>query len=182
MNEIDPTKDFSLSEHFSFFELTKTTNEALQEHNRVDAIAYLPTLRSLASFLEKIRDGRPLAVNSAFRSSTLNKATKGSSPTSQHPMGQACDFHRPGLDPHATFLETLELLKAKKLPFGQLIDESADRGFKNADGTEAISRWVHVSLGHDFWKPERCGEVLRKWDENGEPHYQLLEKVHQEVA
>lgn len=170
-----------LSEHFTFGELTVTSNAALQAANRVEAQKYIPSLKALAAFLEVIRDGRPLAVNSAFRSADLNKATKGSSPTSQHPMGQAADLHRPGQTVDETFAEILALFKATKISFGQLIDESANRGYKNADGTEALARWVHVSLGRDYWKPERCGEVLRKVDgPDGKPIWTLLEKVPQE--
>ena len=167
-----------LSDHFSFSELTVTSNDALQVSNRTAALAYLPTLKALATFLEVIRGDRPLAVNSAFRSGALNAATKGSSPTSQHPMGQAADIHRPGQSIDDLFAEILAMFKAQNVPFGQLIDESADRGYKSPDGTESISRWVHVSLGPDYWRPERCGEVLRKVDgPDGKPIWTLLEKV-----
>lgn len=174
-SEFDPSKDFQLSPHFSFFELTVTGNESLQASNRAVALTYIPTLRSLASFLEIIRGGRALCVNSAFRSPALNVATKGSSPTSQHPLGQAADIHRPDEDVGKTFSDILALVKENKIPFGQLIDESADRGY-------GVVRWVHISLGRDFWKPERCGEVLKKWDENGAAHFKMLEKVAQEAV
>lgn len=172
INETDASKDFQLSTHFSFFELTVTSNAALQEANRRAALTYLPTLKALASVLEMVRGGRPIVVNSAFRSYELNKKTAGASPTSQHPLGQAADFHRHGEDPRTTFLLTLGALKAGRIPFGQLIDESAQRDY-------GVVRWVHLSLGPDFWKPERCGEVLRKWDEDGKAKYQMLEKVEQ---
>ncbi len=168
-------EDFKLSPNFSFFELTKTSNALIQEDNREAALKYKPSLYAVAGLLECIRDGRALIVNSAFRCGALNSLTKGSSPTSQHPMGQAVDFHRPGEDPHKTFLETLAILKLKKLPFGQLIDESAKRDY-------GMVSWVHLSLGRDFWKPERCGEVLKKWDdEKGKAQYKLIEKVSQEA-
>lgn len=167
----------NLSEHFTFGELTATSNEGLQDANRTEALKYLPTLKALAAFLEVIRDGKPLVINSAFRSGALNAATKGSSPTSQHPMGQAADIHRPGQSIDDLFAEILVMFRAKKILFGQLIDESSDRHYKNEDGTESISRWVHVSLGPDFWKPERCGEVLRKVDGPKGPVWTLIEKV-----
>lgn len=165
-----------LSEHFSFEELTVTNQADFQALNRQEAQAYLPSLKALAVLLERIRDDRPLVVNSAFRSGALNKATKGSSPTSQHPMGQAADIHRPGEDVEKTFSDVLAKLKANKIPFGQLIDESFDRGY-------AVSRWVHISLGRDFWKPERCGEVwIMHRLKDGKMDERLLEKVSQEVA
>jgi len=169
-----------ISEHFSFDELTSTSNADLAASNRQDAEKFLPTLKALAALLERVRDGRPLVVNSAFRSFALNKATAGSSPTSQHPMGQAADIHRPGQDVSEFFKDTLALLKREKIQFGQLIDESADRGY-------GVVRWVHISLGRDFWKPERCGEVLRKWDEKQpdgtfHPKFEMLEQhVNQEA-
>jgi hypothetical protein len=170
----------NLSEHFSFEELTVTSNIEMQAANRQEAQKFLPTLRALAALLERVRDGKPLVVNSAFRSGALNKATAGSSATSQHPMGQAADIHRPGQEIEQFFKETLALLKREKIQFGQLIDESASRGY-------GVVRWVHISLGRDFWKPERCGEVLRKWDEKQpdgtfHPKYEMIEQhVNQEV-
>lgn len=167
--------DAQLTPHFSLYEMTVTGNAELQEANRAEALKYLPSIQATAELLERIRDGRPLKVNSAFRSAALNKATAGSSPTSQHPMGQAADIHRPGQDPLETFREILEQLKREKIAFGQLIHESARRDY----GTVS---WVHISLGPDYWKPERCGFVMRKFDDaQGKTVYETLEKVPQEI-
>jgi zinc D-Ala-D-Ala carboxypeptidase len=164
--------DFALSPHFSFYELTATSNAAMQELNRQEAMQYLPTLKALAAqLLEPIRAGRPLVVNSAFRAFALNKATAGSSSTSQHPVGQAADIHRPGMPVGDFFAEVLALVKERRLPFGQLIHERAQRDY-------GVAEWVHISLGRDFWKPERCGEVLAMTaGADGVPHYQLIEKL-----
>lgn len=170
-----PVDNIQLSTHFSFYELTATTNEALLGENRVQGLSFVPTLRALARLLETVRNGKALVVNSAFRSAVLNGATAGSSPTSQHPLGQAADIHRPGQEVPAFFAETLELLRNERIPFGQLIDEEAVRPYGG------VTRWVHISLGSNFWKPERCGEVLRKRDVDGKPKYELLEKIPQEV-
>lgn len=165
--------DHPLSPHFSFYELTVTGNAALQDANRIDALRYKPSLIALARFLERIRRYDPLIVNSAFRSATLNKATPGSSPTSQHPLGQAADIRRPNQSPTVLFADLRALFRDAKIPFGQLILESAKRDY-------GVVEWVHVSLGADFWKPERCGEVLRKWDdEKGAPRFELVEKIAQ---
>jgi hypothetical protein len=166
------SENFQLSEHFSFHELTATSNAAMQELNRQEALHYLPTLKALATrLLEPIRAGRPLAVNSAFRAFALNKATHGSSATSQHPLGQAADIHRPGMPVGEFFAEVLALVKERRLPFGQLIHERAERDY-------GVAEWVHVSLGADFWKPERCGEVLAMTaGSDGVPHYQVIEKL-----
>jgi hypothetical protein len=95
----------------------------------------------------------------------------GSSSTSQHPLGQAADIHRPGQPVGELFAEVLAHCKAGRLPFGQLIHERAERAY-------GVAEWVHISLGRDFWKPERCGEVLSMAaGADGVPHYQLIENV-----
>lgn len=169
--------NFQLSQHFSFFELTKTKNADLQEANRASATLWVPSLKTLcATILEPIRGDRPLCVNSGFRSWELNSSTHGSSPTSQHPRGQAADIYRKGQSTEGLFDEVLRLFKEKKIPFGQLIHEQALRDYG------AVS-WVHVSLGASFWKPERCGEVLKMVaGPNGKQQFTLIEKVIQEVA
>jgi zinc D-Ala-D-Ala carboxypeptidase len=164
--------DFQVSEHFSYYELTVTSNAALQGSNREEGMKYLPTARALCQqLLEPIRGDSPLRVNSAFRSWALNGQTPGSSPTSQHPQFQAADIDRPGVAVPDFFATVLAFLKEKKIRFGQLILERADRGWE-------VAQWVHVSLGPDFWKPERCGEVLRMdCEPGGKPEYTLVEKV-----
>lgn len=165
-----------LSPNFSFDELTVTSNEKLQAANREAAMAYLPSLKALALLLEWARDGKPLKVNSAFRSAALNKATVGSSPTSQHPMGQAADISRPGSSSNALFEDLRARLRADKRAFGQLIHESARRDYGDVF-------WVHISLGANFWKPERCGEVLTKHDDpkTGKAVFTPVEKIPQEA-
>lgn len=166
--------NIQLSEHFSFYELTVTSNVDLQEQNRIEAMKYLPTGKALCvKLLEPIRDGNPIIVNSGFRSWELNGSTPGSSPTSQHPMFQAADIHRPGRTAEELFYEILALIVARSIPFGQLILEKADRGYE-------VAEWVHISLGADYWKPERCGEVLKMTcAPGGKPKYELVQKVPQ---
>lgn len=166
--------NFQLSEHFSFYEMTVTSNAALQDQNREDAQRYLPTGKALCNkLLEPIRGETSLVVNSGFRSWDLNGATPGSSPTSQHPLFQAADLHRPGQSVEDLFQEILEKLISQSIPFGQLILEKADRGF-------SVAEWVHISLGADYWKPERCGEVLKmNCEPGGKPQYELVQKVPQ---
>lgn len=170
-------ENFQLSPHFSFFELTKTSNADLKEANRANATIWVPSLKALCStILEPIRGDRPLIVNSGFRSWELNSATHGSSPTSQHPRGQAADISRKGQTTEELFAEVLALFKEKKIQFGQLIHEQAQRDY-------GLVSWVHVSLGASYWKPERCGEVLKMVaGPNGKQQFTMIEKVQQEVA
>lgn len=169
--------DFKLSEHFSFYELTVTSNAAMQEANRASAMLWVPSLKATCvGLLEPIRGDRPLVVNSGFRSWELNSNTHGSSPTSQHPKGQAVDFHRAGQPIEELFAEVLAIIKEKKIQFGQLILEQALRDY-------GVVSWVHASLGAAYWKPEKCGEVMKMVaGPNGIPQYTTLEKIPQEVA
>lgn len=80
--------------------------------------------------LDPLRDmyGKPIYVNSGYRSEALNKAVGGSN-TSQHLLGMAAD-----IDTH-TREGNIELfnLIAKNLSFDQLIDEKD-------------YSWIHVSF------------------------------------
>lgn len=57
-------------------------------------------IKKLVKNLQKIRDeiGKPIIVNSAYRSPEHNIAVDGRS-GSKHLIGQACDFHVVGIEP-----------------------------------------------------------------------------------
>lgn len=80
--------------------------------------------------LDPLRDayGKPIRVNSGYRSPALNKAVKGSK-TSQHVKGQAADITGGNKQENK---KLFELAQELNLPYCQLIDE---RGFT----------WVHIS-------------------------------------
>lgn len=124
----------SLSRHFTLPELTHSnTAVARGIANQPDA-TQLARLRALCvNVLDPLRDalGRPLRVTSGFRSAALNAAIPGSSPTSQHSLGEAADLQCPGLNTATLFKTVIRL----GLPFDQLIYEA-----KNAS-----TIWVHVS-------------------------------------
>ena len=87
--------DFRLTEHFGFFELTRTDKAEYQELNRRKAVCCVPQLKLVCvTALEKVRThyGRPVIVHSGYRCFELNKAVGGSA-NSQHMLGQAADFH-----------------------------------------------------------------------------------------
>ena len=83
-----------LSEHLSLAEVTYSetakrlgiSNEPTPEH--LEAFKLLA-----ANIFEPIRThfGKPIKVSSGYRSAALNKATPGSSATSQHCKGEALD-------------------------------------------------------------------------------------------
>jgi hypothetical protein len=79
--------------------------------------------------------GKPIMVNSAFRSKQVNDAV-GSKDTSQHRVGCAADIRVPGMTPD-------EVVKAlMDLPYDQIIRE--------------FDRWTHISV------PNIAGVAPRK--------------------
>jgi hypothetical protein len=116
-----------LSEHFSLDELTHTDH---REYDNTPNDAELENLKRLAAFLEEVKSalgGRPVMVNSAFRSKQVNDAV-GSKDTSQHRIGCAVDIRIPQLTPD----EVVKTIMASGLAYDQLIRE--------------FDRWTHVSI------------------------------------
>ena len=116
-----------LSEHFSLEELTHTDH---REYDNTPNDAELENLVRLAEFLEEVKaalGGRPIMVNSAFRSKQVNDAV-GSKDSSQHRIGCAVDFRVPKLTPD----EVVRIIISAGLPYDQVIRE--------------FDRWTHVSI------------------------------------
>lgn len=156
--------DEQLSPHCSLFEITVTSNAALQVANRDLSGTVVDELRQTAEeVVEPVREicgGTPIRIHSGYRSPAVNGATQGASSTSQHPKGEAIDFDIPGQTVEDSFTAILTAARAGKFRFGQLILEAADRGYKSADGTESISRWVHCSRIGTL-APEHVGQVMK---------------------
>jgi len=88
----------NLSEHFTLEELTHTDH---REFDNTPNESELANLKRLAAFLEDVKvvlGGKPVMVNSAFRSKQVNDAV-GSKDTSQHRIGCAADLRIPGMTP-----------------------------------------------------------------------------------
>ena len=116
-----------MTPHFSLAELTHTDHRSL---DNTPNSAELANLQRLAEFLETVKTtlgGKPIMINSAFRSKAVNDAV-GSKDTSQHRLGLACDFRVPGMTPDAV---VRTLLKAR-VRFDQLIRE--------------YDAWTHISI------------------------------------
>ncbi len=116
-----------LTDHFTLEELTATSH---REFDNTPNDAELANLVRLAEFLEKVKaflDGKPIMVNSAFRSKAVNDSV-GSKDTSQHRVGCAADLRVPGMTPDAV----VKALVASKLPFDQIIRE--------------FDAWTHISI------------------------------------
>jgi hypothetical protein len=135
-----------LTPHFSFEELTRTGQAALQDANRREARDYTDKLKLVAEMLEVIRAKfGAVRVNSGFRGPAVNQAV-GGSPSSQHSKGEAADIVCP-----STTVDELHrwVVVESGLKFGQCILEKP-----------AGSAWVHISLGAPYRDPKRCGESL----------------------
>ena len=117
----------NLSPNFTLEELTHTDH---REYDNTPNDAELENLKRLAEFLEEVKaalGGRPVMVNSAFRSKQVNDAV-GSKDTSQHRIGCAVDFRVPKLTPD----EVVRIIISAGLPYDQVIRE--------------FDRWTHISV------------------------------------
>ena len=129
-----------MTPHFSLAELTTTDHREFKNEPNPSEIA---NLQRLAELLEQVKvaiGGKPVMVNSAFRSKQVNDAV-GSKDTSQHRVGCAADIRVPGVTPDAV----VKAIIAAKLPFDQLIRE--------------FDRWTHISVPNDP-KGKPRGQVL----------------------
>ena len=116
-----------LSEHFSYDELTHTDHRELDNTPNEQELA---NLKRLAAFLEEVKTvlgGKPVMVNSAFRSKQVNDAV-GSKDSSQHRVGCAADIRVPAMTPD----EVVKAIIASDLGYDQVIRE--------------FDRWTHVSI------------------------------------
>ena len=121
-----------LSKHFSLEELTHTDHRTL---DNTPTDAELANLVRLAEFLEVIKailDGRPIMINSAFRSKAVNDAV-GSKDSSQHRTGCAADIRVPGMTPD----EVVKFIRSADIEYDQVI-----RDFAKPQG----GGWVHISI------------------------------------
>jgi hypothetical protein len=125
----------NLTEHFTLEELTTTDH---REFDNTPNEAELENLKRLAGLLEQVKTalgGKPIMVNSAFRSKQVNDAV-GSKDSSQHRIGCAADIRVPGVTPD----QVVKAVIAAKLPFDQLIREFA---LPTGGG------WTHISVPND---------------------------------
>jgi zinc D-Ala-D-Ala carboxypeptidase len=116
-----------LSLHFTVEELTHTDHRQFDNTPNTDELA---NLTRLANFLEQVKTvlgGKPVMINSAFRSKAVNDAV-GSSDKSQHRIGCAADIRVPGMTPD----EVVKAVMAAGLGYDQIIRE--------------FDRWTHISI------------------------------------
>jgi len=129
-----------LSEHFTYEELTHTDHRTLDntptEREKciidgkevfVNAVANLPRLAAFLEEVKKVLGGKPIMVNSAFRSEAVNNAV-GSSNKSDHRRGCAADIRVPGMTPD----EVVRAIIGSGLAYQQIIRE--------------FDRWTHIAI------------------------------------
>ena len=133
-----------LSPHFTLEELTVTDH---REFNNEPNDHEKNNLKRVAELLEQVKEllgGKPIMVNSGFRSKQVNDAV-GSSDRSQHRVGAACDFRVPGLTPD----QIVKAVITSDIPFDQIIRE--------------FDRWTHISVPNiSSDKPRRQALIIDK--------------------
>ena len=120
----------NLTEHFTLEELTTTDHREFKNEPNPTETANLVRVANLLEQVKVAIGGKPVMVNSAFRSKQVNDAV-GSTDTSQHRVGCAADIRVPGMTPD----QVVKAIIAAKLPFDQLIRE--------------FDRWTHISVTND---------------------------------
>jgi len=117
----------NLTPHFTLEELTHTDHRTLDNTPNETELA---NIQRLAEFLEELKTvlgGKPIMVNSAFRSKAVNDAV-GSKDTSQHRIGCAADIRVPSMTPD----EVVRKIVASGIGYDQVIRE--------------FDRWTHISI------------------------------------
>ena len=126
-----------MTEHFTLEELTHTDHRTLDNTPNETELA---NIQRLAEFLEELKTvlgGKPIMVNSAFRSKAVNDAV-GSKDTSQHRIGCAADIRVPAMTPD----QVVRAVIASGIGYDQVIRE--------------FDRWTHISI------PSQEGGTPRK--------------------
>lgn len=121
---------FPLSANFTLEELTRSDVAERNGWDNCPNEAEIDNLRRLASLLQQVKaavGGKPVMINSGFRSKQVNDAV-GSKDSSQHRIGCAADIRVPGMKPR----EVVEACIAAGVPFDQIILE--------------FDSWTHISV------------------------------------
>lgn len=106
-----------VTENFTLEELCHSNTAVAKGLENIPNESQVENLKSLAiNLLQPVRDlyGKPMIINSGFRSPEVNKAVNGS-PTSDHMNGKAADVRTP--NPRELF----NLVRNSGLSFDQLI-------------------------------------------------------------
>jgi putative chitinase len=134
----------NLTEHFTLEELTHTDHRTLENTPNETEQANIQRLAEFLEDLKTLLGGKPIMVNSAFRSKAVNDGV-GSKDTSQHRIGCAADIRVPGMTPD----QVVRAIIASDLGFDQVIRE--------------FDRWTHVSIPNTLEaKPRKQTLIIDK--------------------
>lgn len=119
-----------LTANFSLAELTRSEAADRNGWDNTPNEQEIENLKRLAALLQQVKTavgGKPVMINSGFRSKKVNDSV-GSKDTSQHRLGCAADIRVPGMKPR----EVVEACIAAGVPFDQIILE--------------FDSWTHISV------------------------------------
>ena len=137
----------NLTPHFTLEELTVSETAERNGWDNSPNDQELANLTRLADFLEQVKvvlGGKPIMVNSAFRSKRVNDAV-GSKDTSQHRIGCAADIRVPGMTPD----QVVKAVIASGIGYDQVIRE--------------FDRWTHISVPNtDSTAPRKQALIIDK--------------------
>ena len=120
----------NLSANFTLEELTRSEAAARNGWDNTPNEGEIENLKRLAALLQDVKaavGGKPVLINSAYRSKQVNDAV-GSKDSSQHRIGCAADLRVPGMTPR----QVVEACIAANVPFDQIILE--------------FDAWTHISV------------------------------------
>ena len=120
----------NLTKNFTLEEMTQSDIAARFGWDNLPDGMSLANLMRLSQLLELVKTavkGKPVIVNSGYRSKQVNDAI-GSKDTSQHRIGCAADIRVPGMTPR----QVVEACIAAQVPFDQIILE--------------FDSWTHISI------------------------------------
>jgi hypothetical protein len=128
----------NLSENFTLEEMIASETASRHHIDQTPSNEVLMNLRRLALFLEDVRKllGKPIHINSAYRSPLANEAVGGKK-TSQHCRGTAADLKVKGMTPN----EVVSAIVKSGLQYDQVIRE--------------FDAWTHISIPNGKDLPPR---------------------------
>lgn len=125
--------------YFTFKEFIKSDVASAKGIDNTPTWSDIANITSLIQhILDPLREawGKPIKINSGYRSQALNDVLAGASKTSVHRFGKAADLwpinYGPRFDEFVSFVTNF--LKTNNIKFDQLIIEKNSRG----------ERWLHI--------------------------------------
>ena len=143
----------NITPHFTLEELTASETAERNGWDNNPNGYERENLARLADLLEQVKvvlGGKPIMINSAFRSKQVNDAV-GSKDTSQHRLGCAADIRVPGMTPD----QVVKAVMISGINFDQIIRE--------------FDRWTHISVPNTVDTPARKQALII--DKSGTRNY-----------